>query len=79
MDLFHQIDVFMLHESHLISIWSSLLLLCAVIIANVCSIFKRVLAISAPDRHVDGYRRQRKKREVSEHFRSETSLLYLIL
>ena len=40
---------------------------------------ERALAISAPDRHVDGYRRQRKKREVSEHFRSETSLLYLIL
>ena len=65
-DLFHQIDVFMLHESHLISIWSSLLLLCAVIIANVCSIFKRVLAISAPDRQVDGCRRQR-KRETLEH------------
>ena len=82
-DLFHQIDVFMLHESHLISIWSSLLLLCVVIIANGCSIFKRVLAISAPVRRVDGCRRQRKRETLgfialkSPFIRGSISFYYL--
>ena len=66
-DLFHQFNVLMLHESHLISIWSSLLLLGVVIIANRCSDFKTSKPISAPDRQVDGCRRQRKRNEASEH------------
>ena len=56
----------MLHESHLISIWSSLLLLGVAIIANRCSDCKTSKAISAPDREVDGYRRQRRRKEASE-------------
>ena len=61
-DLFHQFNVLVLHESHLISIRSSLLLLGVAIIANICSVFKRSRSISAPDRHVDGCRRQHKER-----------------
>ena len=56
----------MLHESHLISIWSSLLLLGVAIIANRCSDFKTSKSISAPDRAVDGHKRQRKRKEASE-------------
>ena len=65
-DLFHQFKVLMLHESHLVSIWSSLLLLGVAIIANICSGFKTSKRISAPDRDVDGYRRQLKRKEASE-------------
>ena len=76
-DLFHQFNVLMLHESHLISIWSSLLLLGVVIIANRCSDFKTLNSISAPDRAVDGYRRQRKRKEASERG-AQRPLGYLI-